>query len=455
MQSMTDQLYENIFAHNESYEKRRKFIVKAVFFIYLLSLLEGPLRKWFLPGLAAPLTLLRDPFVISLYAYCLLNRFIMRNGVASLWLRFAVITSCFGLIQYMFSGYPLEGWMLGVRSYWLYMPLAFIVAVTFRPEDITRFLKLNLWIALPYAVLVSAQYNAGPTAFINRGVGGDELAAVSLSMGIVRPFGLFTYISPNVDFTAAMTAILIATYLARFRERPNPLVFLAMAVAVATMGILTGSRFIYFSVAITLGFTIFGLMWTGLKSKTLIRVLSIGAFLALAGLLFVNVFPDMLEAMEVRIERASNSEGSIWNRIYYSGFTFLDALQTAPILGHGIGLGASGVVKFLGLSPLLYGEADTQRNINELGVIFGIIFLIMRWFTSLWLLKNAIRLARNGLPMVLPLAGYAAFPLSFGQITNSPIIGFLPWLFFGMVLAYQNATANSFTGWILPSTFKQ
>lgn len=452
---MTNQLCENIFAHDESRERQRKFVVKAVFCIYLLSLLEGPLRKWFLPELAAPLTLLRDPFVITLYAYCLQNRFIMRNGIASLWLRFAVITSCFGLIQYMVSGYPLEGWILGVRSYWLYMPLAFIIAVTFRPKDLMRFLKLNLWIALPYAVLVSAQYNAGPIALINRGVGGDELGAVRLGMVIVRPFGLFTYTFPNVDFAAAMIAMLIAVYLSSSRERPNLLVFLAMAVAVATMGVLTGSRFIYFSVAITLGFTIFGLMLTGLKSKTLIRILSIGAFIALAGWLFVEVFPDMLETMGVRIEQASRSEGSIWNRIYYNGFTFLDALQTAPILGHGIGAGASGVVRFLGLPPLIYGEADTQRNINELGVIFGIIFLLMRWLTSLWLLKKAIRLTRNGLPMVLPLAGYAVFPLAFGQITNSPLIGFLPWLFFGMVLAYRNTSINSPSEWMLDSPLKQ
>ena len=440
---MTSQLYESIYVQDESREKQRKFVVKAIFFIYLLSLLEGPLRKWFLPELAAPLTLLRDPFVIALYAYCLLNRFIMRKGIASLWLKFAILTSCLGLIQYMFNGYLLEGWMLGVRTYWLYVPLAFIIADTFRPEDLMRFLKLNLWIALPYAVLVAAQYNAGVGAFINRGVGGDEAAAVSLGAGIVRPFGLFTYTGPNVDFTAAMVAMLIAVYLCKSRERPKPFVFLAMAAAVAAMGVLTGSRGIYFSVAITLGFSLFGLMLNQLNSKTLKRILFIGLFIALAGWLFIDFFPDMLEAMAARIERASRSEGAIWNRIYYSGFTFIDALQTAPIFGHGIGLGAPGVAKFLGLPALLYGEADTQRNINELGIILGSVFLLMRWVTSFWLLKQAIRLARNGVPMVLPLAGYVVLPLAIGQITHSPITGFLPWLFFGMFLAYRNAAIKS------------
>ena len=38
-------------------EAQRRFAVKWVFFIFILSLIEGPLRKWFLPGLAGPLTL--------------------------------------------------------------------------------------------------------------------------------------------------------------------------------------------------------------------------------------------------------------------------------------------------------------------------------------------------------------------------------------------------------------
>jgi hypothetical protein len=327
--------------------------------------------------------------------------------------------------------------MLGVRTYWLYMPLAFIIAANFRPPDIIRFLKLNLWIALPYALLLATQYNAGAAAFINRGVGGDESGAVALAGDILRPFGLFTYTGPNVNFTAAMVAMLISVYLSRLRERPNLVIFAAMATAVATMAILTGSRGIYFSVAVTIGFTLFGLMSTGLKNKTFVRILAIGVFVALAGWLFVNVFPDMFEAMGVRVERASQSEGSLWNRIYYSNFTFLDALQTAPIFGYGIGAGAPGVVRFLGLTPLLYGEADTQRNINELGIIFGSMFLLLRWFTSFWLLQTAMRLSRQGLPMVLPLAGYIVIPLSLGQITNSPIIAFLPWVFVGIVLVYQ------------------
>ena len=425
-----------MFINNIAREKQRQFVVWSIFFIYFLYLIEGALRKWLLPGLSGPLTLLRDPFVIALYIYCLFKRLIMRRGIASTWLSFAIFISCFGLIQYMSSGYSLMGWFLGVRSYWLYMPLAFIVAVTFQPKDIMSFLKFNLWISLPYAMLIANQYASGPKAFINHGVGGDDSGAVVLGyLDIVRPFGLFTYTFPNVQFTSAIVAIFLAIFLSRPKEQPNKIFFFAMSLAVATMSVLTGSRYIFFSVGIIIAFTLLSLIATRMNIKTLFRIFFILLFAALAGWILVQVFPDMLAAMEARIEIASRSEGSLWDRIYYSGFSFLDAFKTAPILGHGIGSGASGVVRFLGLPQLLYGEADTQRNINELGIIFGSIFLIMRWLTSLWLLITAIKLARKGLPIVLPLAGFAAFPIAVGQITNSTIIAFLPWLFLGIILS--------------------
>jgi len=424
---------------NISREKQRQFIVWSIFFIYFLSLIEGASRKWVLPELSEPLTLLRDPFVIALYIYSLLKGLIMRRGIAATWFGFALFISCFGLIQYMVSGYPLMGWILGVRTYWLYMPLAFVVAVTFQPKDILRFFKFNLWISLPYAMLIANQYVAGPKAFINRGVGGDETGAVVLHyLDIVRPFGLFTYTFPNVQFTSAIVAIFLAVFLSRPKEQPNKMIFFAMSLAVATMSVLTGSRYIFFSVGIIIGFTLLALIATRLNIKTFTRILFILFFMTLAGWILVHVFPDMLSAMQVRIERASRGEGSMWSRIYYSGFSFLDAFKTAPILGHGIGSGASGVARFIGLPDLIYGEADTQRNINELGIIFGSIFLIMRWLTSVWLLITAIKIARKGLPIVLPLAGFAAFPIAIGQITNSPLIGFLPWLFLGIVLSYNS-----------------
>lgn len=420
-------------------EPQRRLVVRAVFFIFLLSLIEGPLRKWFLPGLAGPLTLLRDPFVIALYAYCLTTGMMRTRGLAGIWLSFACLTGIVGLFQYIASGLPAWGWALGVRSYWLYMPLAFVVAKTFRIEDVHRFLKMCLWIAMPYAVLVAAQYDAPYNAFINLGVGGDEEGAVRLSRDIVRPFGLFTYTGPNVQFTAFMLAVFLAYYLSATREKGRLLFLLSAGVAVGTMSVLTGSRAIYFFAAITLCVTFGGLFLARPTVRSLSRMAGGFAFLLLAAALFVAVYPDMLTAMVDRFERASRAEGGLWNRIYYSGFSFLDALPEAQLFGFGIGAGAPGVARLMGLPALFLGEADTQRNVRELGLILGSAFLLLRWGTTAWMLFVSLRLARRSMPLALPLAGFVAFPLAIAQITMSPLNAFLPWLTFGMILALKRS----------------
>jgi hypothetical protein len=418
-------------------EVRRRFVVRAVLFIYVLSLVEGPLRKWFLPDLAGPLTLLRDPFVIALYVYAFRFGMMLRRGSAALWLGFAAVTSCFGLLQYMANDYALSAWVLGVRTYWLYLPLAFVVARTFRYEDVLAFLRLNLWIALPYALLVATQYNAGPRAFINLGVAGEE-DAVGLADGILRPFGLFTYTGPNVQFTAAMIGMFLAMYLAGRSVRPLLPVFLAMAVAVGTMSVLTGSRAIYFQSAIILGYTILGILVAQPKSTTLARVLGILAFVGLAALMFVQVFPDMLAAMEMRFERAAAFEGSTSSRVFEGFWAAIAAYSTAPLLGHGIGAGAPGVARFIGLPSLIYGESDLARNVNELGLLLGTAMLLLRLGLAAWLAVLAVRLAKRGVPMALPMVGFCLPNLIVGQITHSPLNAFLVWLFVGLVLAQRD-----------------
>jgi hypothetical protein len=385
------------------------------------------------------LTLLRDPVVITLYLYAFVNGLVLRKGVAQLWLGFAAITTLFGLVQYLLNNYGLVGWLLGVRSYWLYTPLAFVVAAAFRRRDVLFFLKLNLWLAIPYAFLVASQYNAGAFAFINRGVAGNESAAIGLASGIIRPFGLFTYTGPNVDFTAAIMAVVMATFLAGPRARPVWPVFLLMAAAAVVMSLLTGSRSIFFLVGIIVMFSAAGSIAAKPSGRNLVRIpLAIG-LLAIGSVTLATYFPDMLSAMTVRFDQAERAEGSIWLRAFGGLLSWVDPVVTAPYEGYGIGLGAAGVSNYLGVPALIYGESDLQRNVNELGLFLGLAMLLLRFGTAVWIALLAFRQAKKGDPISLPLAGYAAPAFLVGQITFSPILAFLPWLFCGLVIASLNS----------------
>ena len=238
-------------------ERHRRFVVSLVLLIYVISLVEGPLRKWFFPEFATPIYFLRDPFLMVLYAYSLKYGLMTRGALAHNWLNFAVFTTAIGLLPFFIYGIDLRAWVLGARTYWLYLPLAFVVANTFRREDIERFMRWNVLLAMPYAVLVIYQYQSSPWAWINKSISADD-AAVTVSFGIVRPNGLFTYTNQSVWFTAYLVANYIACLFLPRRARPGLLLLVSGAVAIASLTVLTGSRSIYFLVATVVGASLVG-----------------------------------------------------------------------------------------------------------------------------------------------------------------------------------------------------
>ncbi len=415
-------------------ERHRRFIVSLVLLIYVISLVEGSLRKWFLPELATPIYFLRDPFLMVLYAYSLKYGLMTRGALALNWLTFAVFTTGIGILPFIIYGIDLRAWVLGARTYWLYLPLAFVVANTFRREDIERFLHWNVLLAMPYAVLVIYQYQSSPWAWINKSISADD-PAVGVALGLIRPNGLFTYPNQNVWFTAFLVANYIACLFMHRRARLRLLLLVPGAVAIASLAVLTGSRSIYFLVAAIVVASLVGSTLARPSGATLQRNGLVLLAMAVAALLFINVYDDMFMAMQIRFERAAVSEGSIWGRAFGGVIGFFEPMMTAPAFGYGIGTGTPGISRFLGAAHLRYGEGDLMRNINELGYLLGILFIGFRWFTAGLILRLGFSVAMRGYSSALPLAGYAAVPIAIGAITHSSLNGFLPWLAVGFVLA--------------------
>ena len=116
---------------------------------------------------------------------------------------------------------------------------------------------------------------------------------------------------------------------------------------------------------------------------------------------------------------------------------FVPALDTAPLLGYGIGRGAPVVTSFTGEPQLSYGEDDPIRNVNELGLLLGPFFIFIRCHLALVVSSQAVRAARRGALAGLSFAGYAGLQMVTGQITNSALNAFLPWFAIGIALAYS------------------
>lgn len=415
-------------------EAKRRLAVNLVFFIYILMLVEGPLRKWFAPELATPIYFLRDPIVAFLYAYCIHGRLIIFNDWARTWLIFAAVVSLIGIIPYMLESVDGRAWILGVRNYWLYMPLAFVIASTFERADFLRFLRWNLVLAVPYAMLIMAQYRSPASAWINRSIGGDA-GVLTLDFGIVRTAGLFTFSGQNVNFSALLVAAYIAYILLQPPQKKSVLLYILAAGPIVSIAVLTGSRTIYFLVAASLVVTLAGFSFMKDKLAGIRASLLIVCCVALAVFAFVHIFSDAYEAMQLRFDKAASAEGPIQNRAIGGLLAFLTPLETAPLLGHGIGLGAPPVARFLDRPPQEFGENDLMRNVNELGIVFGLMFVMLRFVFAGYLVIVSLRAARAGHPEFLPFGGLAAVGLVRTSITLSTLNGFPYWLVAGLVLA--------------------
>ncbi|WP_046865765.1 hypothetical protein [Microvirga massiliensis] len=413
---------------------RRRLVVNMVLLIYALALIEGPLRKWILPELATPIYFTRDPVLLFLYCYCLKYRLFARGTLVRLWFAIALVTTVVGILPFIYSSLDPRAWILGVRSYWIYMPLAFVIAVNFHRQDVERFFRWNMLLAGPYAALVILQYRSSPSDWINRGLE-DEVEVAMVAFDIVRPYGLFTFTGPHVDFTASIVAMFVAFVLSRRQGRFDAPILCLGAVAVGAMAVLTGSRGIYFSIGAICIIALVGSAIANPSVRTLARTAVIALAIMAAAVLYVTFFADMYTAMETRFEVAARAEGSIWERALAGVFGFIEPMFSAPLIGYGIGTGTPPIASILRLPQYVYGENELVRVVNELGFLLGLGFIFVRLGTAFWLVAAAFAAARRGELAALPLSGYTIIAISIGQITFSPLNAFQPWVVVGVILA--------------------
>jgi len=278
-----------------------------------------------------------------------------------------------------------------------------------------------------------AQYNTSPGTWINSGIAGDE-NVVRVAENVIRPNGLFTYAAQNAQFSGMIIAIFLSFAALPKKTTILRILSIGAAPAVMSIAVLTGSRGIFFIIAFIILVMLAGTVMTSVAAGLKATLLLVGC-VGLAAYLFVAVFSDAYEAMQVRFQTAELAEGAIENRAIFGVISFLWPLSDAPLLGHGIGLGTPAISRFFERPTLEFGESELMRNVYEIGPINGLMFVILRFSFAAYLLILSLRAARAGRLEFLPLAGFAALGIAQGQITHSTLNGFSYWLVTGLVLA--------------------
>ncbi len=395
-------------------------IKAAIWLYFVLLLIEGVLRKWLFPEYSDVLFIVRDPVVLIIYVLALQARvFPFRLAMIALGL-----ITFFSALFAIFNDTPPVVTLFGLRTNYLHIPLVFIIMQTLDRNDVIRFGRVMLVVAVPIFGLMVAQFQAAPDSWLNAGAGGSVNGQIRGALGKIRPPGPFSFIDGIVCYFSLATAFVYYGW-------SKPGVFgrglLLLATLVTALAVpISISRSLLMGVLIVIGF---GLA-TSLRSvKTALRI-SIPLALAAVCLLFVSK-TVYLKAFTTRWDESiSSGKGTFYNNVFeriLGNYTEpVTRIGEAPLLGHGVGAGTlAGARLMTGKASFLLAESELSRIILELGPILGAAFIAWRIWLALSLVFGGWSFfgrTRDALSWLI--AGATLLNVSTGQWGSSTQLGF-------------------------------
>ena len=393
---------------------------KLVWLYLILWLVEGGLRRWFLPGLASPLLLIRDPLVILIYFFAANNNLFPTNG-------FVIWGGLLGLLTFLNALLLGHGnvfvALYGVRCDFLHVPLIFIIGKILRHKDVLALARIGVWISVPFTALLVAQFYEPQEAWVNRGVGGDMAGAgFDGALDRFRPPGTFSFITGPALLYPLFTACWFALLIAKKFSLPAMIASGAAILAAIPISI---SRSLFLAVVIVTMAGIAGLVAGGRFSIKLVA-----QFVCVAGVLFLlagqsHVFSDGMEAFSARWEGATTDQGgfkeAIVDRVIEGFFGAFGSVS-----GAGCGTGFStNVGQQLATQHLGFGAAEAEwgRLLYDNGFMLGSLLIAYRIALAGTILFAAVRAWQRRSPIALMFAAACFLTVLNGQWGQTTTLG--------------------------------
>ncbi len=392
----------------------------------ILLIIEGALRKWFLPGLATPLLLVRDPVVLAMYVCAFARGIFPTHPLVMISMVLGAVTLCFSLFAEQFVPVvAIYGW----RSNFLFIPFIFLLPRFVTRKDLMRIGSFWLIATIPMCFLLVAQFRQPPDAFINVGVGGAEGFTTSLNK--VRTSGTFSFINGTVAFLGISCAFLCYGL---FQKRSfAPWLITAAGIASIMSIAVSGSR----SAVFVLSQVIFGVFIAGFYRREVLgdafRMAVLLATMA-AVISQLDVFEEGLEVHAVRFETAAQQENA-FERIAEQFSINTHLLEITPLFGFGLGMGTNvGAAYTTGELGFLLAENDWSRVLLESGPVLGLAFIGLRVLIFGHVLWMAFRAMKQGDALPFVLFSASSLTILAGQLGQATGLGFIVFTA-GLVLA--------------------
>jgi hypothetical protein len=402
-------------------------LLKKLFWLYFLLLIfEGALRKWVLPGLSAPLLLIRDPvaILIIIEAYRT-NKWPSRWSAITGGLTCALLGLC--VWQIILAGNSWIAAAYGLRSYLLPFPVAFIMGENLDADDLRKFGAASLLLMLPLAALEVAQYIAPESSILNAGAY-EGAGQIYYEGEHVRASGTFSFVAGPTFYNAIVAALLFYSLMnAKFAKKW--LLWAAVFALILSVPVI-GSRTLVAElagVAVCAGIAaMFGVTQFIKAIKIVVPLLAVYFLVSL-----LPVFSSATESLRSRSTSAYSTEGGMQRAmVQRTSGTIVYALTKTDYSSHAIGIGmgrgaaavsrlATGSVQFVA------GEYEFIRELVELGPIPGIAFSLFRFLLALSLTFSAMKCAQRQEPLALLLVTPLFATLCFGILEQPTDQGFI------------------------------
>lgn len=397
---------------------------KGVWLYFLLIIFEGALRKWVLPGLAAPLLIVRDPIAIWILFSAWQRGLLSGSG----YLTSMVVLGAVGIVTAVLFGHgSIPVAIYGARIWLIHFPLIFAIGKIFDKDDVLAMGRVLLWISIPMAILIGLQFYSPQNAWVNRGVGGGDVGAgFSGAMGFFRPPGTFSFTTGNSLFFEFTAVYVIYFWL--HPKSVNLLLLTGASVAVLASIPLSISRGLFFTIVVIIFFAVIATIQNRKYAGKMI-VAGFIIFVGIAVLSQISTFQTAISAFLLRFSDASVSEGGIQGTL---GDRYLGGMVSAisksgqqPFFGYGLGMGTNaGAVLLTGKSTFLISEEEWGRVLGEMGTLMGLGIIFIRVALSFKLAIHSYIGMKEGemLPWMLLSLGLLNIPQ--GQWAQPTNLGF-------------------------------
>jgi hypothetical protein len=416
-------------------------------------ILEGVLRKWIFPNYSFQIYLLKDFFLIIIYILAFKYKLLWKSKFSKFLTAFAVLFTIPSLFIYELNYNGILLFLLGTRSYWLYMPLAFIIAHSFTYSDVISFCKKNLYFIIPFFFVTLLQTYYSPESIINAGYS-------SAVMTPERPSGFFTYTTQNVFYYVFLVSCYYVWFLDKIDLSVKNIVTVFFIIFfLCSILILLKSRAVYvFSLFISIVSCLFifdfkskqtfNLRNRIIKIKKLVIIIIVTPIIFFTcSKLFLNQYNYSKERINMDITDLNLTKyikspklnsfcqyNSSLCRIL-NDVLFIVHMPNKSHVAYGIGYGTTSVTKITGDQKLFLGENENERIINELGRIPGLFFVVLKYififlFSIFFLIKS------KKAKILIPFLAFISVLILIGPITYSTsFINYIFWLCLGLLLS--------------------